>query len=502
MELSVKTIVALILLITLHKSNLWTNKEQVRISNKLCTEELQTWQARFPRIHKTLQQFTQTTIQPQQCPTLGIVSSGGGFHAAVATLGLLQGLEEIGLLDGIWAMSTLSGSTWLTSAWLKHGYSLAALEKFLRLRMNNAFCHDLPTIKEIVDISYEKVKEHKSFSLNDIWGKFLGKVFLDNDQSPEQHYLHETAHSIADGNYPFPLFSSVVQKDCSSCFCLPWTSEEYNWMEFSPFEVGVIGKSCWVPTSAFGNRFNNGVSNDAYPPESWDFLLGTWGAAYAISPADTFSLLKEYLVGTYKNILSDQKMLLDITISSTHLKTEEQLIPQRTSIFNWRISPPQVHNFMYNVKGNSFNQQRYLEPLDAGLDIKVPFPPLLRRNIDIYIVCDASSDRTYGNGEHSLSQTKRYAKKHGYQFPAFNEDNIRTKPISLIIDQKNPTAPIIIYLPSSSDASMFDFDYDDEQFSGIINNMRSKVIEHADYFKKAVTIASIKNNSVRNNYSC
>lgn len=477
--LHIRSVVALMFFLIIFCVDLRSEPcHRLRMASSLSEKEMQTFGNRVETMKQAISVFTGKEITQKTLPNIGIVSSGGSLKAAVATLGLLQALESINLLDGVWGLSTLSGSTWLASSWLEQKCSLAELEIFLRRRLDKAFCYEAPDIREIVGLACKKVTTGRPFSLNDIWGTFLGNVFLDNE-TLSSHYLHSVERDVLSGRYPLPLFSSIIQEgeDSGCCCCCSWntsSSLNYHWLEFSPFEIGVIGQNCWVPTCAFGKSFARGECFDAGNPESWDFLLGMFGSAYAISQQDTFTLLTEYLYGEYPNF----------PIPVGFFNGMNRI---NNMIFGtWRLSPPQVHNFMYGVQGNMFKQSRKIEPLDAGMYCNLPFPPLLRRKTDIYIVSDASSDNGYSSGEHPLSKVKRYAKKNGYLFPRFDEERIARDEISILVDRDHPKVPVVIYIPNRIDASILDFDYDAAQFTEVLSHTKNKVLTHAGAIKEAL----------------
>ena len=52
--------------------------------------------------------------------------------------------------------------------------------------------------------------------------------------------------------------------------------------------------------------------------------------------------------------------------------------------------------------------------MDAGIDFNLPLPPLLSRDVDIYIACDASNPIEKGK---ALRLAVEYAQKNGIKFP-------------------------------------------------------------------------------------
>src|SRR5689334_22717962 len=63
--------------------------------------------------------------------TLGLALSGGGSRAAAFHRGTIQGLQDIGLLEGIDVVSSVSGGSVFAAAWMSARWKGNTLDQFL-----------------------------------------------------------------------------------------------------------------------------------------------------------------------------------------------------------------------------------------------------------------------------------------------------------------------------------------------------------------------------------
>ena len=88
--------------------------------------------------------------------------------------------------------------------------------------------------------------------------------------------------------------------------------------------------------------------------------------------------------------------------------------------------------------------------IDAGLEIidmercNIGIIPLLNRKVDCIFICDNSADYS---GAPSLRAAEAFAKKNGLPFPRIPHDQLFTQEVTLIADDENLQAPILVYIP-------------------------------------------------------
>jgi len=432
----------------------------VRTGNDFCLQEKKARQNRLQINKKAIEDFLETKLDTSyNTPTIGVCCSGGGFRAAVATLGLLKGLETIGLIDAVTYFSALSGSTWCLASWLCQEISIEKLDAFLRFKLENALSSQKLEEGAIAKAIMRKACNGRHVSLADIWGGIMGNIFLDKNDGTfgQKTYLDELGKKTSSGLCPIPLFNAVIAED------------EYHWMEFTPFEVGSTYLHAWVsPTDAFGKEFYNGLTTDKKEGETLSTELGIFGSAFALSIGDIWP----YVLDAIKKYIS---------ISSS--------LPAGLSwLYNfgaYRFSEPECNNPTYGLSGFPLEHQKRITLVDAGLDCNLPMPPLLRRNVNLYIICDATADNLGGKTK-ELNKVINFVKSHDIPFPTINLENIEKKPFNIFYDEENQTAPVVIYIPNRFDISTLDLDYDKEEFSGVVNNIANSVIEHTEAIKHAI----------------
>lgn len=419
--------------------------------------------APFPREEDTQKAFTDL-IPYNRLPNIGVTVSGGGWVAAIAELGLLKGLRDIGLLDGVASIATSSGSTWMLSTWLNlsrvldERTSLDDVEKYLRERLEEGFTFDKKTLKDWKETFMSRHAMGLPFDITCLWGEALTRQFLDigSDCSVE-HSLSNVSELTLSGLFPLPLFTSIIKPEVSwgswaKSFIKKPADVPNTYLEYSPFITRLNGKATpWVSTSKIG--------------VTWNYLLGTWGSAYAGTFKDNGKLLHEALQdanGWRSNLANACTNCCTVTNPLS----------------------PTIPNFLKDTD-TPFKDDKMLRPIDSGIELKIPFPPLFDRNTQIIIACDVSSDSEYTNGMHSLQQTARYAQMHGICFPKINTETVLTDDkVDFIIDRDNPGAPIVIYFKGAP-AEMKPHNTPKE-FSDIHNDMYLKVVTAKDTIVAAI----------------
>jgi phospholipase A2 len=433
----------------------------VRQGNDLCTQEQSAAQARSHKVLVALKNLTGKDIDINHMPTIGLACSGGGCKAAIATLGFLRGLQKIGVLDATMYLATLSGSTWSTTAWLTHGMPLDQLTQFLKGKLETALSPGLINKNAILNALLEKFKGPRDFSFNDIWGAIIADMYLRTDtDSGQDFHLSNLESKVSDGSYPLPLFTSVIGE----------TNPYYEWMEYSPFEIGSPFLKTWVRPWAFGKEFNKGLSSDISREERLGFMLGLFGSAYAGSVGDLIQLLNESFSDSF-----------EVTSPSNYFTW----LPWND---NFRISAPEVYNFSRNLKDTPLADQHYLSLIDGGFAFNLPIPPLLRRNTSVQIICDVSSDSCTEQGN-DLRKVEFYASQHGFALPTIDYKTLVKQKISIVTNSDNPTLPIIIYVQNTLPFSMFKFRYTPQEFDSLMGSMEETITTNADIIKQAIELA-------------
>ena len=399
----------------------------VRTGSTLPEGEQTAIAARKKHNYEALKKMLGTNLNPNECPSIAFCCSGGGYRAMIATLGFLMGAEEIGLLDATTYMSALSGSTWLLAPWLYRNISLQAYRDQLIPKVQKSLVKTSFNKSDLFKMYTTKMAFGQPTSSIDLWGALIiNTLAKDLGSSGQKLRLSELAPRVEKGQHLFPIFTSA----------LPCKGNKYEWLEFTPHEVGspFLG-GYYIPTWSFGRRFEKGSSIDNAPEQTMGYGLGIFGSAFAVS-------------------IADAKKELPNIIPSHIFDLGEKLIPSATadwmakhkSIDEKRFSPAIVHNFVYGIGGAQKSDEPVLTCVDGGLAFNLPFPPLLRpeRGINIIVVCDASQTVKDAPALHGAEE---YALRKGLKFPRINYEGIETRTMTVFKDETDRTVPVVIYIP-------------------------------------------------------
>ncbi|KAI8851972.1 acyl transferase/acyl hydrolase/lysophospholipase [Chytridium lagenaria] len=392
-----------------------TMDAKVRLGVELSQPEKKFVLARRKVVADALSKFLGETVDPADVPIIGIAASGGGCRAMVTTLGGIQSLHDLGLLDACTYMAGVSGSTWAMA-------QLYCVEKSPQMALSRNLMNPLDFFDSFTGPMSELVltgavhRFHspplkKSLGIVDLFGVLLTSKFLvpeiamKGGASPLEvreitaSKLSHQKYIVEDQILPFPIYSAVTRVFSEKA---KQQGDIYQWMEFNPFEVGMVSQAVpdegfWVPSWSFGRVFENGISKDRLPEMDIGILLGVFGSAFS---ADFLRIIDEV-----EDIVSD-----DVR---EKLKT---LMRERLEIHP--ILPAQYPNFVYRQTGvkDPIQNVSSIPVMDSGMDNSIPFAPLLRkeRETDIIIVFDGSR----GIGTHTfLNKAERYAERRSVVLP-------------------------------------------------------------------------------------
>jgi phospholipase A2 len=451
------------------------SQTSLRRGSGILQNELSIIKERKNRAEKVVEQVFNQGLPSNVIPSTGIVASGGGFRAMISTLGMMQGLQELGLLNLIEYFSTLSGSTWFLSSWLAHGSSLDQLSEYLKKQAKIGPAKNIISPRGMEFMARQLLRKklyHQKVTLADLYGVMLGAMLLKGlSQEGQRVYPEELQDRVNTGRYPFPIFTSVINK-----------TRPYVWLEYTPFEVGSDEYNLWVQTKSFGKKFMNGEQAELAPRARLSFLMAIFGSAYAVNMQEAIEHVGKGLAQSITNWA--RKIPGGKTIARALLQDLESLLMKKAEM---RLSPPAVHNFMHGVRGTQFTNDSHLKVFDAGIAFNLPFPPLMRRNTNFYIVCDASaiSNATH----HPLRKVERYAQRRGYKFPHIDYGEILENKVSIFYDPEDPEVPVIVYFPNQEPITTFKFKYSNDQFERVRSYMKDAVVESKDSIIKGLYLA-------------
>jgi len=120
-----------------------------------------------------------------------------------------------------------------------------------------------------------KMKSGQPVTFTDFFGLLIGEHLLGPERM-ETACLSDFDRKIKEGKAPMPLMTCLhVRSDVSAMVY-------HEWIEFSPYEIGMAKYGTFVRTMDFNNKFFMGVISKNYHEAPLHFLMGVWGSAFSI----------------------------------------------------------------------------------------------------------------------------------------------------------------------------------------------------------------------------
>ncbi|MFH0898198.1 MAG: hypothetical protein V1855_01325 [bacterium] len=500
-------------------TNFYTQKNYEIVLTGPCVAEKTVEAFRLTQARTTLETILNITIPTiDEVPRIAVVCSGGGMRAAIVTLAALQALEKQKLLDAVTYIAGVSGATWTIASWLVHNCSLEDLKEIIK----NELC-DTHNTKDLLSIIFSQAlkktlpdKQTRPRNLVDYWGMFLAKIFFATKNNPEGTItLSALAPTISYKNYPIPLLTAVIAPDqdisTDDYKKLEKASFDvvsaYRWIEFSPLRINIPRLNKWILPHAFGSQFESNNFLSPLQEEELGYLIGICGSAFALTVND---VLDNITIPEPKVIMKQlkkwgiKKETVDLLDTWGLFKSEWIKGVIKTALGailktwskkseNTRFINPKVPNFLYDTSTPStLSKNKHLSLVDAGISNNIPFPPLMRKGIDVYIAVDSNINQDQAMSP--IVRAQKYAEKNSLPFPTFNYKNIKKKQFSIIKDDKNKNAPIIIYIQNPTEFSTMKFDCTDKEFDTLYNKIQTIITGKKNFktLKNALKVACNK----------
>ncbi|XP_053325717.1 cytosolic phospholipase A2 [Spea bombifrons] len=212
-------------------------------------------------------------------PVIALLGSGGGFRAMVGFSGVLKALYESGILDCVTYIAGLSGSTWYMSTLYSHpDFPNKGPKEINKELMDNVSYNPLllltpQKVKRYVEALWKKKRSGQPVTFTDVFGMLIGETLIQNRMGSKLSHLQT---KINNGQCPMPLFTCLhVKPDVSELMFA-------DWVEFSPFEIGMAKYGTFMPPDLFGSKFFMGTVIKKYEENPLHFLMGVWGSAFSI----------------------------------------------------------------------------------------------------------------------------------------------------------------------------------------------------------------------------
>ncbi|GAA5821680.1 hypothetical protein JCM11251_000967 [Rhodosporidiobolus azoricus] len=389
-------------------------------------------------------------VDTRDLPVVAIAASGGGYRAMLNTLSSLTAAKESGLWDVVSFISGVSGSCWaLNTIYSIGGGSPSWTLQHLRQRIKEPFLQP-ETLLSLLDVEdkasstiltsviLKEASKGGEISLVDAYGTLVStRLYVPSpaneasDVTPPPRPLSiETLKTssqrtfIDDGSNPLPIYCTVrhdlpspsdveaAQKAGKSDAEIA-AEGKYTWFEITPYETGSDSLGAWIPTWSLGRLFDGGKSVEKVPELGLPVLSGIYASAFCATLLSYYREVRPLLAtlplfSTIDNFVNDKAH----TLSTIH-----------------PFPPAELPNFLYNLHPynlpstipKAMTELKTLGFADAGMELNLPYVPLMRRQADIVLALDASADSQDQWFLRAAEYAKQYASEGGpSRWPSVN----------------------------------------------------------------------------------
>uniref|UniRef100_A0A8P0T9C6 Phospholipase A2 n=2 Tax=Canis lupus familiaris TaxID=9615 RepID=A0A8P0T9C6_CANLF len=404
----------------------------LRFSMALCDQEKAFRQQRKENIKENMKKLlgpenSEGLCSTRDVPVVAILGSGGGFRAMVGFSGVIKALYESGILDCATYVAGLSGSTWYMSTLYSHpDFPEKGPEEINEELMKNVSYNPLllltpQKVKRYVESLWKKKSSGQPVTFTDIFGMLIGETLIHNRMNTTLSSLKE---KVSSGQCPLPLFTCLhVKPDVSELMFA-------DWVEFSPYEIGMAKYGTFMAPDLFGSKFFMGTVVKKYEENPLHFLMENITAEHIVSNDSSDSDDETQEPKGTENEDAKREYHNDNQASWVHRMI--MALVSDSTLFNTREGRAgKVHNFMLGLNLNtsypmsplkdlmtqeSLDEdeldmavadpdefEQIYEPLDvkskkihvvdSGLTFNLPYPLILRpqRGVDLIISFDFSA---------------------------------------------------------------------------------------------------------------
>ncbi|XP_077783325.1 cytosolic phospholipase A2 epsilon-like [Podarcis muralis] len=461
----------------------WLKNLDVRLGYELCMDEQTVIRKRKKFVAAALERALglKKGLQDHEVPVVAVMTTGGGARAFTALHGNLYGLQKLNLLDCISYITGSSGSTWALSNlyehadWSQQDLSGAISEARKSITRCKLDLFSLQNLKEYSAALEHRQKEGYKTCVTDLWGLFIDKA-LSNGRCSDT--LSGQKRALTHGQSPLPIYMVLNTKDNYSL------AEFKEWMEFTPFEVGIIKYGAYVRAEDFGSKFFMGRLMRKLPESGICFMKGVWSNVFSYNLLDSWRALDSSEEGLWYLLTRDKVQDIEerppqppkadelnthlVIPANKFMKSLREVLTQRitTSKFYNFIRELQLNDGYIDNKNFAIWKDTDLDPLpnrltatseylsitDTAAYIDISYPPLLRpeRKVDVIIHLNYSS----GSQTSPLHEASRYFAKQGIPFPKVDLSHIKDKELKecyVFEDLENSKAPIVVFFPLIND---------------------------------------------------
>ncbi|KAM6204210.1 cytosolic phospholipase A2 epsilon-like [Sarcoramphus papa] len=246
----------------------------IRLGFDLCAQEQDFILKRKKVVAATLKDILQLEedLQDDEVPVVAIMTTGGGTRALTAMYAHLLSVQELNVLDCVSYITGLSGTTWtMSNLYEDPDWS----QKDLKETLNDARKHVLKNkfftcfapdrLKYYLKELRQREQEGHQICFTDLWGLIIETMLHEKEDS---HKLTDQQQALNQGQNPLPIYLSLNVKDKIS------DQDFREWVEFTPYEVGLPKYGAFIRAEDFGSEFFMGHLMKKTPESRICFLEG------------------------------------------------------------------------------------------------------------------------------------------------------------------------------------------------------------------------------------
>uniref|UniRef100_A0A8D2MNQ9 Phospholipase A2 n=1 Tax=Zonotrichia albicollis TaxID=44394 RepID=A0A8D2MNQ9_ZONAL len=377
-------------------------------------------------------------LQEDEVPVVAVVTAAGGVRSMTAMFGSLLALQELGVLDCVSYISGLSATTWTMSKlyedanWSQKDLRGPVDDIRKHVTKSKLHCFSLDHMKYYENELCERKQEGHKVSFTDLWGLFID-CMLHHQEST--HKLSDQQLAVNQGQNPLPVYLSLNVKDDFS------TLDFKEWVEFTPYEVGLLKYGAFVRSEDFGSEFFMGRRMKKIPESQICFLEESHPPLPKKPHEQTtcLSIPKGYLSKTLREMMTGRPVVSTYHNFLKGLQLHNRYL-ENESFSMWKDT-------VLDSSPNQLNEMSdYLKLIDTAFFINTSCPPILRpeRKVDVILHLNYSG----GSQTLPLDLFSEYCLEHGIPFPSTElsqEDREHLKECYVFEDSLE--APILAYFP-------------------------------------------------------
>ncbi|CAG8696624.1 16018_t:CDS:2, partial [Racocetra fulgida] len=342
-------------------------------------------------------------VHPDDIPTMAFMGSGGGFRAMIVVTGLSGSCWNLAMMYTSLARSS-------------NNHPLDEVLDYYRKKLTHSITDVRGVFRELASnvnpkaavahcfggLHQKKLTEAK-VRIMDLFGALLAtKIMLGPDATNQHNDFKLSQQAKYFEVRPWKDSLDEAEQALVENYAEVWAKykevdDHFQWYEVTPYEMGTEEVAAYIPTWAFGRKFESGKSITKTPEQNLSLMIGV-----------DFNLLFSLFGSAPSAPLLFEINQLELALGNGWAKTEfknlyehamKKMGEDQQRIFEGHqpVPPPKNHNFLYHLDPPPYKlgvtNSKTLSLMDAGVSNDSPVYPMTRpaRKIDIVIGFDCSS---------------------------------------------------------------------------------------------------------------